>query len=102
MLCTDELTLFVHGRQTGLGFLHIHLSADQTNTTDQTRTKRASDSEYLIGAAVYSPRVWNETLKTWVPSSEIEVCVVAAHIASQFLLSLSHTFCKCPATAKFL
>lgn len=48
------------------------MSADSVNTTG-TRTKRAADTGYSSGAAVYTPRVWDETANAWVSSPQVEV-----------------------------
>ena len=76
-MISDALTIFVHGRKIGeIGALFIKLTANETlaaATGSTTRKKRASGNGYSSGAAVYSPRVWNETAKAWMPSSEVEV-----------------------------
>ncbi|KAF6038212.1 hypothetical protein EB796_003483 [Bugula neritina] len=67
---TDELSIFINGRVTGTGIFYVHLSANQV---EGSRKKRATGSGSSSGAAVYAPRVWNETIKAWVPSDEVEI-----------------------------
>jgi len=75
----DDLSIFINGRVTGTGIFYIHLSANQV---EGSRKKRATGSGSSSGAAVYAPRVWNETIKAWVPSDEVEVRVTVASYIS--------------------
>ncbi|XP_067950294.1 uncharacterized protein [Watersipora subatra] len=67
---TDEMSIFLKGVDLGLGTVYVHTSTDQV---EGNRTKRSTGSQLSAGAAVYSPRVWNETAKAWVPAPNVEI-----------------------------
>ena len=69
----DALTIFISGKSVGLGIFYVRLTYDEV---PGTRRKRSTGSSYSAGALAYAPRVWNATLKQWVPSADVEVCDV--------------------------
>ena len=70
------MSIFVKAKDIGTGLLYVHTLANEVNGT---RTKRSTSSGYSAGAAVYTPRIWNETAKAWVTSSEVEVQLNEPH-----------------------
>ena len=74
----DALTTFVCGKSVGLRIFYVRLVYDEVSGT---RRKRSTGSFYSASALAYAPRVWNATLKQWVPSADVEVCdVITFHL----------------------
>lgn len=67
--------IFIHGWKSGTGTFYIHIEADSVNPT-VNRTKIAENTGYSSWAAVYTPRIWNETSSTWVSSPQVEVSII--------------------------
>lgn len=77
-LSTDTVSMLINGKiipKTGYFYVSVSVHSDASKVL---RRKRSSSSELTAGALVYKPRVWNETAKAWLPSSEIQVWFIFA------------------------